>query len=243
MLPGGRFEPVPGEPGVRNIVGTLPGTKPGDRDRRALRHARQAEGLRRREQRRRRHGDRRSRSRARSPGPTSRPARAQVRFVLFDGEEPAAGLPEESRDFYHSGLRGSRAYVKAHPGETADMVLLDYVGNKGLKLPREGSSSIALWSRLRSAAAPRRRGARLPGLLERRHRRRPLALPPSRRPRRRPDRLALPRPRRSATASTSSRRRASTRSGRRSSSSPRASACRTRSASASRPVTARPLDA
>ena len=65
----------------------------------------------------------------------------QVRFVLFDGEEPAAGLPEESRDFYHSGLRGSRAYVKAHPGETASMVLLDYVGNRGLKLPREGSST------------------------------------------------------------------------------------------------------
>jgi len=90
MLPEGRFEPVPGEPGVRNVVGTLPGT-------------------------------------------------------------------EESRDFYHSGLRGSRAYVKAHPGETADMVLLDYVGNKGLQLPREGTSSIALWNRLRSAA--RRVGA------------------------------------------------------------------------------------
>jgi glutaminyl-peptide cyclotransferase len=76
----------------------------------------------------------------------------EVRFVLFDGEEPAAGLPEESRDFYNSGLRGSRAYVKAHPGETANMILLDYVGNKGIRLPREGSSSIELWSRLRSAA-------------------------------------------------------------------------------------------
>ena len=32
------------------------------------------------------------------------------------------------------------------------MVLLDYVGNKGLRLPREGSSSIELWSRLRAAA-------------------------------------------------------------------------------------------
>ena len=151
MLPEGRFEPVPGEPGLRNVVGTLPGTKPGIvigahydtlvkpkgfvganngaagtavlvEVARALARADVAAGSR------------------------------QVRFVLFDGEEPAAGLPEESRDFYHSGLRGSRAYVKAHPGETADMVLLDYVGNKGLKLPREGSSSIPLWSRLRSAA-------------------------------------------------------------------------------------------
>jgi Peptidase family M28 len=156
MLPGGRFQPVPGERGVRNIVGTLPGPKPaivigahydtlvkpkgfvGANNgaagtaivigvARALARADVAAGSR------------------------------EVRFVLFDGEEPAAGLPEESRDFYHSGLRGSRAYVRAHPGETGDMVLLDYVGNKGLKLPREGSSSIELWNRLRSAA--RRVGA------------------------------------------------------------------------------------
>lgn len=38
----------------------------------------------------------------------------EIRFVLFDGEEPAAGLPEESADFYHHGLRGSRAYVATH---------------------------------------------------------------------------------------------------------------------------------
>ena len=77
----------------------------------------------------------------------------QVRFVLFDGEEPPRGLPEESRDFYHSGLRGSRAYVEAHPHETAAMILLDYVGNKGLRLPREASSSIELWNRSSAAAA------------------------------------------------------------------------------------------
>jgi hypothetical protein len=32
------------------------------------------------------------------------------------------------------------------------MVLLDYVGNKGLRLPREGSSDMALWAELRAAA-------------------------------------------------------------------------------------------
>jgi hypothetical protein len=32
------------------------------------------------------------------------------------------------------------------------MVLLDYVGNKGLRLPREGSSTLSLWTRLRAAA-------------------------------------------------------------------------------------------
>jgi Zn-dependent M28 family amino/carboxypeptidase len=151
MLPNGQFEPVPGEPGLRNVVGTMPGRKPGivigaHYDTlvkpkgfvganngaagtavvvgvaRALQRVDEAAGGR------------------------------QIRFVLFDGEEPAAGLPEESRDFYHSGLRGSRAYVNAHPGETSSMVLLDYVANKGLRLPREDSSSITLWSRLRSAA-------------------------------------------------------------------------------------------
>jgi hypothetical protein len=36
--------------------------------------------------------------------------------VLFDGEEPAQGLPEEQAHFYNtSGRRGSRAYVAAHP--------------------------------------------------------------------------------------------------------------------------------
>jgi glutaminyl-peptide cyclotransferase len=151
LLPDGRFEPVPGEPGLRNIVGTLPGKRPGIvvgahydtlvkpkgfvganngaagtavviEAARAVAEAEQMDG------------------------------RREVRFVLFDGEEPAVGLPEESADFYHSGLRGSRAYVAAHPDRTAAMVLLDYVGNKGLRLPREGSSNLALWARLRSAA-------------------------------------------------------------------------------------------
>ena len=31
-----------------------------------------------------------------------------IRFVLDDGEEPP-GLPENDPDFYHHGLRGSRA--------------------------------------------------------------------------------------------------------------------------------------
>jgi hypothetical protein len=32
------------------------------------------------------------------------------------------------------------------------MILLDYVGNRGLRLPREATSDVALWSDLRSAA-------------------------------------------------------------------------------------------
>jgi Zn-dependent M28 family amino/carboxypeptidase len=80
------------------------------------------------------------------------PGAREVRFVLFDGEEPPEGLPEQSRNFYAEGLRGSRAYVAAHPGHTNAMVLLDYVGNRGLRLPREATSSEALWSRLLVAA-------------------------------------------------------------------------------------------
>jgi glutaminyl-peptide cyclotransferase len=151
LLPGGEFEPVPREPGLRNVVGTLPGRRPGivlaahydtlvkpkgfvGANNGAAGTAVVIEA-----------------ARALAKAKTQSGAR-EVRFVLFDGEEPAAGLPEESADFYHSGLRGSRAYVAAHPGRTAAMVLLDYVGNKGLRLPREGSSSLPLWARLRAAA-------------------------------------------------------------------------------------------
>lgn len=77
----------------------------------------------------------------------------EVRFVLFDGEEPPVKLPEESSNFYGEGLRGSRAYVAAQPSRTEAMILLDYVGNRGLHLPREESSSKHLWNQLLRAAA------------------------------------------------------------------------------------------
>ena len=161
LLPEGRFEAVRGEPGLRNVVGTLPGRRPGivvgahydtlvkpkgfvGANNGAAGTAVVIEAARAVAAAERKLAD---------PEGGAR----EVRFVLFDGEEPAAGLPEESADFYHSGLRGSRAYVAGHPDRTAAMVLLDYVGNKGLKLPREGSSHIELWSRLRGAA--RRVGA------------------------------------------------------------------------------------
>jgi glutaminyl-peptide cyclotransferase len=151
VLPNGRFEPVPGEPGLRNVVGTLPGRRPGivvgahydtlvkpkgfvGANNGAAGTAVVIEA-----------------ARALATAKRKRGA-LEIRFVLFDGEEPASGLPEESADFYHSGLRGSRAYVAAHPDRTAAMLLLDYVGNKGLRLPREGSSSLPLWVRLRAAA-------------------------------------------------------------------------------------------
>jgi glutaminyl-peptide cyclotransferase len=156
LLPNGRFEPIPGEPGLRNVVGTLEGRRPGivlgahydtlvkpkgfvGANNGAAGTAVVVEA-------------------ARALRRLPRPAGArEVRFVLFDGEEPEAGLPEESRDFYHAGLRGSRAYVAEHSDRTAAMVLLDYVGNRGLRLPREGSSTPSLWRSVRAAA--RRVGA------------------------------------------------------------------------------------
>lgn len=151
LLPNGRFEAIPGEPRLRNIVGTIPG-----RGRAIVLGA---------------HYDTLAKPKgfvganngaagtaivievaravARMPRAKSAPP---IKVVLFDGEEPAEGLPAEQADFYNSGLRGSRAYVARHGGATKAMVLLDYVANKGLRLPREGSSTPALWARLRAAA-------------------------------------------------------------------------------------------
>ena len=57
------------------------------------------------------------------------------------------------------------------------MVLLDYVGGRGLRLPREGSSSLELWGASCAPPEDGRRGSLLPALLRPGHRRRPHALP------------------------------------------------------------------
>jgi hypothetical protein len=165
QLPGGRFEAVAGWPRLRNVVGTIPGARP------AIVIGAHYDTL------------------VKPPGAVGanngaagtaivvqlardlqrvkRPAGApELRFVLFDGEEPAAGLPEEQRDFYAAGLRGSRSYAARHAAATRAMLLLDYVGNRGLRLPREGSSDVTLWSRLRDAAAKAGAGAVFPDFAE-----------------------------------------------------------------------------
>jgi Peptidase family M28 len=151
MLPRGDFEPVPGDRRLRNIVGTFPGRRP------ALVIAA--------------HYDTLAAPKgfvganngaagtaivvqlARDIGQLRRPPNApELRFVLFDGEEPPRGLPEETTDFYSTGLRGSRAYVARHARTTRAMVLLDYVANHALRLPREASSTLGLWAQIRAAA-------------------------------------------------------------------------------------------
>ena len=150
MLPRGRFEAIPGNRRLRNVVGILPGRRPalvigahydtlakpkgfvGANNGAAgtaivVQLARDLRRLRR-------------------PG-----GAPELRFVLFDGEEPPVGLPEETTDFYSVGLRGSRAYVARHIWDTGAMVLLDYVAGRGLRLPREGSSTPALWAQVRAA--------------------------------------------------------------------------------------------
>ena len=150
-LPRARYERIPGEPKLRNIVGTLPGRRPAivvgahydtlvtpkgfvGANNGAAGSAIVVEL-------------------ARTLAKRKRSKRAPaIEFVLFDGEEPAVGLPEESDDFYNTGLRGSRAFVDRHGGHVKAMVLLDYVAGKGLRLPREGSSDPALWEEIRTAA-------------------------------------------------------------------------------------------
>jgi glutaminyl-peptide cyclotransferase len=151
LMPEARFERIPGEPRLRNVVAVVPGRKP------AL-----VIGA---------HYDTLVKPKgfvganngaagtaivvelAQWFGSIQRPRGApELHFVLFDGEEPAGGLPEEQADFYSTGLRGSRAYVDRHRAQVGAMVLLDYVAGKGLQLPREGTSDQPLWAEIRQAA-------------------------------------------------------------------------------------------
>ena len=148
-LPRGRFENVPGHPGLRNVVGVLPGRKPAlvigahyDTES----HPKGFVGA----------NDSAAGSAAvieiaRAMGRARRPAGArELRFVLFDGEEEPR--EQDNEDFYKNALRGSKAYVKAHGRDTHALVLLDYIANRGLELPREGTSDRGLWKQLRAAA-------------------------------------------------------------------------------------------
>jgi hypothetical protein len=82
---------------------------------------------------------------------TIRPRRLRptVVFILFDGEEAPRGVPDEQ--FLERGLRGSKVAAPRYRNAEA-MILLDFVGEKRLRLPRETSSDPGLWRRLRAAA-------------------------------------------------------------------------------------------
>jgi glutaminyl-peptide cyclotransferase len=151
LMPEGRFERIPGEAGLRNIVAVVPGRLPALVIGAHYDTLTQPKGF---------VGANNGAAGtaivvevARTIANLERPPGSpEIRFVLFDGEEPPEGLPENQVDFYSTGLRGSRAYVRAHADQTGAMVLLDYVANRGLRLPREGSSSSSLWTQVRAAA-------------------------------------------------------------------------------------------
>jgi hypothetical protein len=85
---------------------------------------------------------------------TIRRPRHSIQFIFFDGEEAPRGVPD--RQFERYGLRGSKVAARAFKDARA-MILLDFVGDSDLSIPREGLSNERLWTRLRAAA--RRVGA------------------------------------------------------------------------------------
>jgi glutaminyl-peptide cyclotransferase len=147
LLPRGRFEDLRRHPGLRNVVGTIPGRRPAivigahyDTEALPKGFVGANDGA---------AGTAALVEVARAMRRVKRPAGApELRFVLFDGEEE----PRPTDDFYRDALRGSKDYVARHRREVGAMVLLDYVANRGLRLPREGTSDAGLWRALRSAA-------------------------------------------------------------------------------------------
>jgi hypothetical protein len=73
-----------------------------------------------------------------------------VVFALFDGEESPGDTPDS--EFEAKGLRGSKIASRSFEGKAREMILLDFIGNKDLRIPREQSSDVGLWARLRRAA-------------------------------------------------------------------------------------------
>jgi glutaminyl-peptide cyclotransferase len=149
-LPNGRLEPLRG--GLQNVVGSIPGRgKPilvaahyDTKDLPGFVGANDGAG-----------GTAAVLEIARAMEKAKRPASAPpIRFVLFDGEES----PDDSKDFYATGLRGSKPYARRHAKRLRAMILLDFVAEKGgMRIPREAGSHLGLWNRLRAAA--RRVGA------------------------------------------------------------------------------------
>jgi glutaminyl-peptide cyclotransferase len=154
LLPRARTEALPRHRGLANVVGVVPGRRPAvvvgahyDTEARPPGHVGANDGA---------AGTAAVVELARTLRRARRPAGApELRFVLFDGEEEPPGCADD--DFASCGLRGSKAYVRAHKREVSALVLLDYIAEKGTRIPREASSDETIWSRLRASA--RRVGA------------------------------------------------------------------------------------
>jgi len=141
IVPSSRYQAVPG--GLRNVIGTVPGREPGyvvvgahydTKDIRGFAGANDGAS-----------GTAVVAELARA----IRRPRHTVQFVFFDGEESPRGTPDSR--FEHRGLRGSKLAAPGFAGARA-MVLLDFVGDRKLSIPREASSDRHLWAKLRAAA-------------------------------------------------------------------------------------------
>jgi Zn-dependent M28 family amino/carboxypeptidase len=76
-----------------------------------------------------------------------RTVRPTVVFVFFDGEE----APGDTR-FEEGGMRGSTVAARTY-GRAQAMVLLDMIGDRTLRVPRESNSDAAVFARIRGSAA------------------------------------------------------------------------------------------
>jgi hypothetical protein len=149
MLPRGRFEPVPG--GLRNVVGTVRGREPGYLVVGAHYDTKDIPGF-------LGANDGASGTAVVTElARTIRRPRHTIHFILFDGEESPPG----STNFRRDGLRGSKVAAPRYRDARA-MVLLDFVGDKRLRIEREGYSNERLWERLQRAARQVGAGAVFP---------------------------------------------------------------------------------
>jgi hypothetical protein len=144
-LPNGGYQRVPG--GLRNVVGKVPG-RDGDRvvlvgahydtkDIRGFVGANDAAS-----------GTAVALRLAREIKP--RTIDPTLLFVFFDGEESPRGAADH--EFAEKGLRGSKVAARRYAGGVDAMVLLDFVGDRDLSIPREQYSDATLWAQLRAAA-------------------------------------------------------------------------------------------
>jgi glutaminyl-peptide cyclotransferase len=141
IVPRGRYQEVPG--GLRNVIGTVRGREPGYVVVGAHYDTKDIPGF---------VGANDGASGtavAAELARTIRRPRHTVHFVFFDGEESPRGTDDS--DFEEEGLRGSKVAAPAFADARA-MILLDFVGDRQLSIPREQNSSPGLWRKLRAAA-------------------------------------------------------------------------------------------
>jgi glutaminyl-peptide cyclotransferase len=141
LVPNGRYQAVPG--GLRNVIGTVRGREPGYVVVGAHYDTKDIPGFVGAND-----GASGTAVVAELARTIKRP-RHTIRFIFFDGEESPAGTPDA--DFARRGLRGSKVAARRFSDARA-MVLLDFVGDRRLRIPHEGYSSPGLWRRLRAAA-------------------------------------------------------------------------------------------